>query len=203
MLDFLGKVPDVGWAALISSVATAVTLMVQTYLTNRRDDRRRAEDRTFRLAETEAARRAALADGWRHERRRVHELLLTSLGGYRARAREVLTWATVGSNGRLEAARHLAAPDGSIDIASKEEREELEERLAAVRLLASTKAGEAAERAVGLMLDLQGAVWISSAILASSSSRKSPPKLRSELGECDAAINSYIDAVRLELETVD
>lgn len=213
VLDFLGKVPDVGWAALISSVATAVTLMVQTFLTNRRDDRRRGEDaierqreRVFQADQAAAERNhqenlasesrlEARADAWRLDRREAHALLFVSLQAYRAGAAKVLSWAEVDSDG------HLTQGKGQLDIASDQEREDLKSRWAEIQLLASDEARRRGRIAVDQAFNLELDVWIASTISRGRGEEHKAAKLRAQMMRLAGAIDSYVDAVRDDLGT--
>lgn len=150
----LGDLPDTIWVALITTAA----LVMQGWLTGRREERVRSADRHERAqdrkAETdrrERERADALAERWRDERKQAHANLLEAY----SLAMDAFRAAT--SKASLARVLGYSKEDRKpVQDTAAEAHERVEKQLAVVHLLASTSAAEAAEAAVAR---LRG-VWV-------------------------------------------
>jgi hypothetical protein len=142
----LGDLPDTIWVAFITTSA----LVTQGWLTARREERMRNDDRQERAqdrsAETdrrEQERADALSERWRDERKQAHADLLEAY----SLAMDAFRAAT--SKAGLARLLGYSKEDRKpVQDAAAEAHERVEKQLAVVHLLASTSAAEAAEAAV-------------------------------------------------------
>lgn len=219
MLDFLGKVPDVAWAALV----TGAVLLLQQLWVDRREDRRRnadaaererdrahaaelaAAERVARAAESHEARDQELrlagdsrqegrAEAWRDERRQAHAALIALLGECLKRTSTAIPV--------LADYREMLQPNDGNPIRPLDANvlSELLDALAIVQLVGSDRAQESAEKACELMRHTNTRLWLATFGEDSGGSR-TVGQAREDLALCKKAVGAYVQSARLDLGT--
>jgi hypothetical protein len=176
--------------AVWSSGITAIALLIQTWLSNRREERRlnseavqREKDRLHTSSEAVATRSQAVEDHWRDRRLEAHAQLLTLMNQARqfldASASDVVYGGEV--PGRL--------PDETI--------RQVEEAQARVRLLGSRESSNAAEAVFGSFLLTQQVLGLAQL----SRDRFDSATFAKSVGDFRSALDTYHATARGDIGT--
>lgn len=171
--------------AVLTPAVTAVALLWQNRVNNKREDRRRAGD----ADERERERRYAVRDHWREERKEAHAALLADFQS----ARDEL-------HRQVNQSGH-DAPGAGLDSKFVQEAQE---HLAAVQMLSLNVTREAAEAAFDAFTGADGGAFAYRILLGkrlTEEDRERRMEARRALIKLRTEHVAYLDAVRKELGT--